>query len=244
MRASWSLSLPVWLSVLIIIRYTISGHAPVALRALSSRSLSPNSTTSMSQNTDIGSSSRRNDSHIIPSKNATAVSTRSSDIGTCPQRMIDNEECEIFVGDVNIYYWPDPDRDTSCLSIIGNATRPPMQEASTRTIYGPFYNNSLYTTVYWGCTAGDSISGGSYVTTAVLASTGSLSAKQYLFNPWSSQPCSVEAVRPTSSIPQHVKAREPHISAHVRLQPLGDSVAITKNSDLLGATVTSGNFTL
>ena len=244
MRRVSSLSLSIWLSVLIVVCYTVSGHARAPPGALPTRFLSPNSTANRTQATAIRSSSQRNDSYVIPSRNVTAALTRSPDIGTCPQYIFDDQQCALVVGDVDIYFWPDPDRNTSCLSIIGDATNPPMQEASTRTVYGPFYNNSLYTTVYWGCSAGHSNSGGSFVTTAVLATTGSLSVKQYLFNPWSSQPCSAEALRSISSISQPLKARGPQVSNHVHLKSLPDSLGITQNSDLLRATVTSGNFTL
>lgn len=191
-------------------------------------------------------------SHAVPtvlhgrflSSNSTVKVNESIALGNCPQSLFDDELCALEVGDVDIYFWPDPSRDTSCLSVIGNATNPPMQDASTRTIYGPFYNNSMYTTVYWGCTARDSNSGESYITTAVLATTGSLSAKQYLYNPWSSQPCSAEALPSTSSISQPLEDRGSHASARVRRHALLASSGPTQNSGLLGATITSGNFTL
>ena len=148
-----------------------------------------------------------------------------------------------MVGGVDIYFWPDPSRDTSCLSIIGNATNPPMQDASTSTIYVG-WNNSMYTTVYWGCTARDSIAGASFITTAVLDITGSLSAKHYLFNPWLSQPCSAEAIRSKSQISQPHEARGANVPAHVRRHPLLTPPGMTQESDQSGVTVTSGNFTL
>ena len=192
------------------------------------------------------------DSHAVPpilhgrflSSNSTVKVNESVALGNCPQYLFDDELCALQVDDVDIYFWPDPSRDTSCLSVIGNATNPPMQDASTRTIYGPFYNNSMYTTVYWGCTSRDSNSGESYITTAVLATTGSLSAKQYLYNPWSSQPCSVETSTSASSIFQPLEGRGSHAPARVRRHALLPSSGINENSSLIGATVTSGTFTL
>ncbi len=192
-------------------------------------------------------------SHTVPpvlhgrflSSNSTVKVNESVALGNCPQYLFDDGGlCALEVGDVDIYFWPDPSRDTSCLSVIGNATNPPMQDASTRTIYGPFLNNSMYTTVYWGCTARDSNSGESYITTAVLAATGSLSAKQYLYNPWSSQPCSAETSLSTSSIVQLLEDRGSHAPARVRRHALLAPPGITENSSLLGATITSGKFTL
>lgn len=178
------------------------------------------------------------------SDSATAASTKSLDIGSCPQDDIDAKLCGLVVGDVDVYFWPDPSRDTSCLSIIGNATNPPMQDASTSTIYGPFYNNSMYTTVYWGCTALDPSQGASFITTAVLATTGSLSVKEYLYNPWSSHPCSAEALRSTSPISQPLEAPGAHVSGHVRRHTLGAPSGVIQESGILSAKVTSGNFTL
>ena len=98
--------------------------------------------------------------------------------------------------------------------------------------------------MYWGCTARDSNAGASFITTAVLAVTGSLSGKQYLFNPWSSQPCSAEATHSMPPISQPHEARGVDISAHVRRHPLLAPSGITQKSGLFGATVTSGDFTL
>ena len=230
-----------WLFPLLISRYVISGPADVTLRPPHARYLSSNSTARINESI-ARPSSQIYESFNIRSNSLTAALTKSSNIGFCPQYIFDDQLCGLTAGDVDIYFWPDPSRDTSCLSIIGNATNPPMQDAST-TIYGG-YNNSMYTTVYWGCTARDSTGGASFVTTAVLASTGSLSAKQYLVNPWSSQPCSAEAIRSTSLISQPHDARGASIPAHVRRHPLLRPSGITQTSGLSGVTVTSGNFTL
>lgn len=72
---------------------------------------------------------------------------------------------------VDIYYWPEPDADTACLSIVGNNTNSPFPGA---------------TGGYWGCTAS---SGSSFITTATEVITGTVTLKQPLVNPWSPQPC-------------------------------------------------------
>ena len=190
-----------------------------------------------------GPSNQIYDSSSILSNSLTAASTTSSNISFCPQDIIDSQLCGLMVGGVDIYFWPDSSRDISCLSIVGNATNPPMQDASTSTIYGG-WNNSISTTVYWGCTARDPVAGASFITTAVLVVTGSLSAKQYLFNPWSSQPCSADGIHSTPPISQPHEARGGHISARVRRHPLLAPSVTTHKNGLLGATVTSGNFTL
>lgn len=197
------------------VRYAVSGRSQATPHVLHARFLSSNSTVKVNESIAIGS---------------------------CPQYILDDRLCALVVGDVDIYFWPDPSRDMSCLSIVGNATRPLMQGASTST--HTFPNNDTYTTVYWGCTARDSTSGESYITTAVLATTGTISVKQYLYNPWSSQPCSAEALPSTSSISQPLEDRGTHASARVRRHALVVSSEITPNGGLLGATATSGNFTL
>ena len=166
-----------WLSHLMIVRYAVSGNAQTSPRTLHARFSSSNSTDKISKSI---AGSQTYDSFSIRSNNVTAASTKSSDIGSCQQSDLDAKNCALVVGDVDLYFWPDPSRDTSCLSIVGNATNPPMQDASTRTVYGAFYNNSMYTTVYWGCTARDSALGESFITTAVLATTGSMSVKIHL----------------------------------------------------------------
>ena len=231
-----------WLFPFLISRSLISGHAHVALRPPHTHYSGSDSTARINESI-AGPLSETYDSFNVRSNSLTAASKKSSDIGVCPHDTIDDQLCGLTVADVDIYFWPDPSRDTSCLSIVGNAIKPPMQDASTRTIYGG-WNNSMYTTVYWGCTARDSTAGSSFVTTAVLDVTGSLSAKHYLFNPWSSQPCSAEAMRSTSPISQPHEARGVKSSAHVRRHPLLAPSGITQTSDGFGATVTSGKSTL
>ena len=220
----------------------ISGPAHVTPRPPHAKYLSSNSTARMNESI-ARLSSQIYDPFNIRSNSLTAASTKSSNVSSCPQDDIEDQLCELVVGGVDIYFWLDPSRDTSCLSIIGNATNPPMQDASTSTMYVG-WNNSMYTTVYWGCTARDSIAGASFITTAVLDITGSLSAKHYLFNPWLSQPCSAEAIHSKSQISQPHEARGANVPAHVRRHPLLIPSGITQKSDQSGVTVTSGNFTL
>lgn len=231
-----------WLFSFIILCYATSGQAHVPPRAIHPQLLKSNSTVRM--NDSVARPSNSIHSLRVWSNSVTAASTKSLDISFCPQDIIDERLCGLVVDDVDIYFWPDPSRDTSCLSIIGNAANPPMQDALTSTVYGQFYNNSMYTSVYWGCTALDPISGASFITTAVLATTGSLSVKHYLFNPWSSQPCSAKALHSISPLSQTLQASGAHVSGHVRRHALLVPSGVTRNSGLLSAKVTSGNFTL
>ena len=159
------------------VRYVVSGHVQEVPRALDARFSSSNLTARVNEFI-ARSSSQTYDSFSIRSNNITAASTKSTEISSCQQYTIDDKMCELIVADVDLYFWSDPSRDTSWLSIVGNATNPPLQDARISTVYGMFYNNSMYTKAYWGCTARDSTSGESFITTAVLATTGSIFVKK------------------------------------------------------------------
>lgn len=99
------------------------------------------------------------------------------------------EDCVVGAQNVDLYYWPDPDVDTLCLSIVGSAVNPLTYGATTDT------NNETY----WACStknlgtfpvASENITSvNSMITTAQIAMIGSLTVKVPLFNPWSSSPC-------------------------------------------------------
>lgn len=70
--------------------------------------------------------------------------TRWANRGCCDQ-------CSLLGNEVQIYYWPEPNADTSCLSIIGDDVVPWDYGATT----DPEYYNGMTTkpaATYWGCT--------------------------------------------------------------------------------------------
>ena len=84
--------------------------------------------------------------------------------------------CYLSGQSVDIFYWPEPGADTSCLSIIGEKVNAIDEGATT-------YQDSLMeeATTYWGCTAATPVSGGNIITTAEIRSIGSLTYKgEYL----------------------------------------------------------------
>ena len=96
--------------------------------------------------------------------------------------------CFFQAGIVDIYYWPEPDADTSCLSIIAQAVEPLD------------YGATIGDRTYLGCTGLTTLTGtvgGTLITTTFETSTvvteittiGSLLTKIYWYNPWSSGPC-------------------------------------------------------
>ena len=96
---------------------------------------------------------------------------------------------------VELYYWPDADADTSCLSIIGNSIHPWDYGATTATFSALVPGPDVIQT-YWGCitTYPDIDYTLSLVTstvkTAVLTNVEGLKFKSPIYNPWNAeQPC-------------------------------------------------------
>ncbi len=146
--------------------------------------------------------------------------------------------CVLSVGNVDVHYWPEPDADTSCLSIIGNSIHPAGYGATLSTGEG----STILT--YWGCTTqlpGCGTKGYTQtITTASIFSHDSVSWKSYIYNPWGPQPCPETAVTPTSSMTAPRAPFPLHARAHSILIP--SSVAGRNGSRI--STAISGSFTL
>ena len=102
--------------------------------------------------------------------------------------------CKIEVDKVDVYYWPEPNADTSCQSIVGSELSR-VDAGATTAEHGD---------VYWGCTSilpYDSFISSTPTTTfttAYLATIASLEFKSYLNNPYDETPCGNAS---TSSLP-------------------------------------------
>ena len=157
--------------------------------------------------------------------------------------------CYIHAEDVDIYYWPDPDADTSCLSIIGGSVRP-LDFGATKSTVSVLHELTQRVDVvtYWGCTAKTmktgTLSDNGHLTTfadrettltAKITTIGSLSVKISVFNPWSSGPCSQEETASQVASPK-TERRAPDHSLVV-------PPSITQKNDLPVTTVLDG-FTL
>jgi hypothetical protein len=156
--------------------------------------------------------------------------------------------CWILAENVDVYYWPEPDSDNSCLSIVGNDVHPPLYDA-TKDSNGD----------YWACTAANATTsvviplGGptletvptvqSIITIARMTSIGSLTFKESLVNPWSPPDCigQTSATAPTSV---SVDARALHASIRARGHSLVIPSSVTQKGGLLVSTVVSGQYTL
>ncbi len=157
--------------------------------------------------------------------------------------------CYIQAEDVDLYYWPEPDPDTSCLSIIGESIRP-LDYGATKVLATVLreMTETVDTVTYWGCTRtrfktdflachGHLQTGYSrdIVTTAKVTTIGSLSVKISVYSPWSSVPCRQEDTAPQSSL------RKVEPRAQVRNMSIPSS--ITREKDLPVSTVLD-DFTL
>ena len=132
--------------------------------------------------------------------------------------------CLIFAANVDLFYWPEPDPDTSCLSIIGDTVRPIDYGATTEV-----------GTTYWGCTVSTRTT-----TTAHITTIGSLAVKVSDFSPWSTPLCDEDKAESQSLNQSSPSA---YVSVHRRAHSLIVPTP-TAQVDLPISTVVSAGFTL
>ena len=133
--------------------------------------------------------------------------------------------CLIYPASVDLFYWPEPDSDTSCLSIIGDTVRPIDYGATTKG------GNT-----YWGCTVSTMT-----LTTAHITTVGSLAVKLSDFSPWSTPMCDEDKAE-SQSLNQ--SSPSSYASVHRRAHSLILPTPTTKVDGLPISTVVSGGFTL
>ena len=151
-------------------------------------------------------------------------------------------KCAVSVQNVDIYYWPEVDVDTSCLDIIGNSSKPLDYGATTTSLVHDLIGRSSSTVIYstyWGCTGRDS----SITTTAYLTQFNSITFKASSYNPWSSPPCPRMA---PPSVPgkAYIAARGTHASIRARAHSLIIQPTVIQNNSLPMSTLVLDNFTL
>ena len=93
--------------------------------------------------------------------------------------------CAIGGPNVDVYYWPSPEANTSCLSIIGTSVNPPTEGATTSAGY-----------TYWGYTPTDANIYNQIVTTMVYTSINGIHFKMPMSNPWESKPGASTSTNP------------------------------------------------
>lgn len=132
--------------------------------------------------------------------------------------------CYIYGPNVDVYYWPEPDADTSCLSIIGSDVVPLDVGAQTDEAG----------VVYWAASTNLYDIYVPTVTTALITTINGVVVKEAIANPWGASP-SITTTRPLSNM----KKRNP-LSVHPRaFNPLfGRELGTDRNSSS-GAGVTA-----
>lgn len=151
------------------------------------------------------------------------------------------DECSFTVnGRVDIFYWPDPDADYSCLDIIGTEVKA-IDDGATVDIWTYNLLNTVYSNTYWGCTARHPISGSSIIQTASLVTMGGYVFKQYLKDPWNPPDC--------IDMPQTMKAPGsasliPENSVWHTVNTSGQQSSITRLQSHLGSTAVLDGITL
>ena len=144
------------------------------------------------------------------------------------------DDCQIVADRVDVYYWPDPGADTSCLSIVGNQTSYVPEKGATTDATGG---------LYWGCTVYGTSLGimadqtSTVVRTATVTTVAGIQYKAYLVNPWDPSQCGNASATVSSKQNTTVQARGLPAAVHKR----GHSLIIT-NSGV--STTVMGNYTL
>lgn len=106
--------------------------------------------------------------------------------------------CHLYGTNVDIFYWPEPASDNSCMSIVG-ASVSALDAGATKTTYLSDCTPTSSAT-FWGCTKKASPPGeASVITTAMLRTTGDLTWKQWVVNPWQTPDC-IDLPTPRSSL--------------------------------------------
>ena len=156
--------------------------------------------------------------------------------------------CDLYAQNVDLYYWPEPDADLSCLSTIGSSVRPLDYGATVTQFSMPGYNNSWYnfTETYWACDYTDPLIPGTTLTdlsTALITTIGHVTAKVPLYNPWDPSPC-VEDSAESHGSNQSLKTRDGHPSIRPRDHSLFIPSSPTPKEGPPVSTIVSEGFTL
>ena len=141
--------------------------------------------------------------------------------------------CEVIAEKVDVYYWPTPNADTSCQSIVGDEVSSVADGATTNA------NGD----VYWGCSYSLPVSDRDnfseslrLLTTASLTTIASLKFKAYAFNPWDPSPC----MNTTSSASPHFNQTTTAPKTAATLRPRAHSLLAGGNI----STAVLGTYTL
>ena len=113
--------------------------------------------------------------------------------------------CAIDGPNVDVYYWPLPEANTSCLSIIGTSVNPPTQDATTADLL-----------TYWGYNTTDDNRINRIVTTMIYTEINKVWFKMPVINPWEAKPGASVSTDPVSSNLPKLKWREESLEPTIR----------------------------
>lgn len=159
-------------------------------------------------------------------------------------------KCSVQAQNVDLYYWPEPDTDLSCQSIIGESVRPLDYGATTITTTNLWDSFTNVTQTYWACnitgaTGPSALASGltwAY-TTASITTIGDLSVKLPLLSPWSSSPCD-EDNNESQGSNSSSQTRNGHTSILARDHSSTTPSSITQRHNVSVSTIVSEGFTL
>lgn len=160
--------------------------------------------------------------------------------------------CVVWANNVDLYYWPEPDIDTSCLSIIGNSVHPYNFGATTAgdsTYWACAAKTTVTSTSTWtGSSLADvytTTTTISLITTAAIEMMANIPVKMPLINPWASSPCTEVDTTPRGSNSSNDSVEKHGQQA---IQARGHTLIIpspiTPANTLPISTLVLGNFTL
>ena len=157
--------------------------------------------------------------------------------------------CETNVQNVDIYYWPERDVNTSCLNIIGDSVRP-VTYGATKITWS--FGTITTTDYFWGCTPkpstsydasiSESITDPGTTNTAMIRTIGTLLVKVYLSDPWSPSPCTETVI--SQQLSGSVTVQDRYARMHARDHTLIIPSSFTHDDISPVTTMISGNFTL
>ena len=152
-------------------------------------------------------------------------------------------ECELTSGTVDIYYFPEANASTDCLSVVGDYVNPLTYGATVDTAngYQNFEVNGVATSshlTYWGCTTYTGAGPPSILTTAAISQLGDVTFKASYVNPWSPVSCIGSAASsPSPNI-------APRATIRARAHPLVARNATKQDGGSPGSTVILDGYTL
>ena len=150
--------------------------------------------------------------------------------------------CEIDIPFVDIFYWPQPDADTSCLSIVKDEVFP-IDYAAKFDDFGAYWGCSLETSettswsTYW--MSSGSVSVESFIITARLETWGAVTFRSPVANPWSVPGC-VQITSSPQPSPRLFPFGHMPLSSSVRQNHLATTRLFNDNGSMLTTVVTEG----